>query len=250
MIVSQSDRRISVILLDIEGTTVPVDFVYQTLFPYARKHIKAFLEERKSSQDVQSDIALLRAEYREDLLRGLEPPLWEESEEPEVQAIAAYAQWLMDQDRKSTGLKSLQGKIWLQGYQAGQLLGTVFEDVLPAFERWQREKRRICMYSSGSVLAQKLLFANTTEGDLTVFIAEYFDTNIGSKIEVESYRRISASLNQPPDEILFISDTIAELDAAEIAGMRTLCSSRPGNHPLSSAPKHEIIRNFDQVVLA
>jgi enolase-phosphatase E1 len=137
----------------------------------------------------------------------------------------------MDQDRKSTPLKSLQGRIWKKGYRSGELLSQVFEDVPPAMERWHRQGKRVCIYSSGSVLAQKLLFGFTVAGDLTPLISAYFDTGVGAKMEAESYRRIASALQIPPEEILFISDVVTELDAAQAAGMQSRLSLRTGNRP-------------------
>src|SRR6185436_19881903 len=119
--------------------------------------------------------------------------------------------WLMDQDRKSTPLKSLQGKIWEAGYRAGDLLAPMFEDVQRAFVRWREQQRDICIYSSGSRLAQELLFAQAEAGDLSAHIRDYFDTRVGAKREPQSYRRIAAALNTEPSDMVFVSDVTAEL---------------------------------------
>jgi enolase-phosphatase E1 len=143
----------------------------------------------------------------------------------------------MDQDRKSTGLKSLQGKIWEEGYRSGELKGEVYPDVLPALERWRSQGIDIAIFSSGSVQAQQSLFRNSVAGDLTRFIRAYFDTTTGPKREPESYGRIAAALDRSPSEVLFVSDIAAELDAARTAGMRTaLCVRGSGEvrgvHPV------------------
>jgi enolase-phosphatase E1 len=152
----------------------------------------------------------------------------------------------MDQDRKSTGLKSLQGKIWEEGYRVGELRSEVYPDVLPALERWRRNGVDIAIFSSGSVQAQRSLFHHTAAGDLTRFIRAYFDTTTGPKTAPESYARIAASLERSPTGVLFLSDVAAELDAASEAGMRTgLCVREPGSAPSSSA--HSIVRTFDQI---
>jgi enolase-phosphatase E1 len=153
----------------------------------------------------------------------------------------------MDQDRKSTPLKSIQGKIWQAGYNSGALKSEVFPDVPPAFERWTRQGRQIAIYSSGSVLAQKLLFANTHAGDLTQFIAAYFDTNVGPKKDPASYSRIAAGLKIDPQQITFVSDVVAELEAARLAGFDTVLCVRPGNPPQAEPSRHGIISNFDEV---
>jgi enolase-phosphatase E1 len=144
-------------------------------------------------------------------------------------------------------LKAIQGRIWQEGYQAGALLSEVFEDVPPAFARWRGQNKSICIYSSGSALAQKLLFAHTTAGDMTGYIYRYFDTTIGHKIEVDSYRRIAEELRLAPSEILFISDVIAELDAARAAGMKTILATRPGNRPVESPVNHPAVDSFAEI---
>ena len=152
----------------------------------------------------------------------------------------------MERDRKSTELKSLQGKIWEEGYRVGDLRGEVYPDVPPALERWRRQGIDIAIFSSGSVQAQRSLFTSTAAGDLTRFIRAYFDTTTGPKTAPDSYARIAAALERSPSEVLFLSDVGAELDAARTAGMRTaLCVRTPG----SAAPTgtHPVIHAFDQL---
>ena len=222
------------ILLDIEGTTTPIAFVHEVLFSYARAHARDFLKNNQDSDEVRADIALVREEHAADKSNNLQPP----------ESIPDYIDWLIDRDRKSTGLKSLQGKIWRQGYLEGTLKSQVFADVAPALERWHAAGLRISIFSSGSVLAQQLLFAHTDAGDLTKFIDDYFDTNVGKKAEAESYRKIAAAMNLEPRQILFISDVVAELEAAKEAGMKTLLSIRPGNSPEQWS---SVIQSFDEV---
>jgi enolase-phosphatase E1 len=239
---------VQIVLLDIEGTTTPIAFVYDVLFPYARKHLTAFLNAHATDHDVQSDINGFIEENARDAAQGLAPPaIQDQHKAGAIVSVAAYAEWLMDQDRKSTPLKSLQGRIWEAGYKAGELNSQVFADVPPAFARWRDERRDICIYSSGSVLAQKLLFSHTEAGDLTRFIRDYFDTNTGAKREAGSYRRIAASLNCAPSAILFISDVTAELDAAREAGLQTLLCVRPGNPSQPPSP-HRQITTFDDIL--
>ena len=153
----------------------------------------------------------------------------------------------MDQDRKSTGLKSLQGKIWQEGYRTGDLQGEVFPDVLSALQRWRREGMDIAIFSSGSVQAQRSLFGHTAAGDLTRFLRAYFDTTTGPKNAPESYTRIAAALQRQPAEVLFLSDIVAELDAARDAGMQTaLCVRTRGAEP--SPGPHPVIHAFDKVL--
>ncbi len=240
----KSDAQARAILLDIEGVTTPVDFVYQTLFPFARRHVKEFLDARSANEAVKADIARLREEHAAEA--SGQPPAWrDDSLEAQLASAVAYVHWLMDRDRKSTGLKSLQGKIWEAGYRSGELRGEVYEDVPRAFARWKEQRRIIAIFSSGSVLAQQLLFAHSTAGDLTGFIQAYFDTTTGAKREAESYRRIASALQTPPSEILFLSDVVAELDAARIAGMQTALCVRAEPAPLASA--HPVIRTFSEL---
>ncbi|MGH9460414.1 MAG: acireductone synthase [Vicinamibacteria bacterium] len=232
---SLSYQGIRAVLLDIEGTTTPVDFVHQVLFPYARANMKFFLEKHPAS--ASGELELLRTEYEQDRARGLEPPRWEPI------GPVSYVHWLMDQDRKSTGLKSLQGKIWELGYRSGELRGEVYPDVPVAFERWRKQEMRICIYSSGSVLAQKLLFAHSTAGDLTRFLDAYFDTSTGGKREKESYNKIAAALSLAPSTFLFLSDVAAELDAAFEAGMKTCLCRRDGTDE-PERTDHPIVRTL------
>ena len=222
------------ILLDIEGTTTPIAFVHDVLFTYARDHVREFLHANADKDEVRADIALLSDEHADDVSKGLNPP----------PLVTDYVEWLIALDRKSTGLKSLQGKIWIEGYESGSLKSQVFEDVEPAFQRWRERGLRISIFSSGSVLAQQLLFAYSEVGNLTRFIENYFDTRVGKKGEAESYRKIAKAMSLKPWQILFISDVVAELEAANEAGMKTILSIRPGNEP---QPQYPSIRSFDEI---
>jgi len=230
------------ILLDIEGTTTPINFVYQVLFPFARRSLRAYLIQHWSTDEVHTDLALLREEHAADTQQGLNPPALQ----TDVESVTEYLYWLMDRDRKSTPLKSLQGKIWRQGYESGELLSQVFDDVPLALQRWHQEGKQIYIYSSGSVLAQKLLFGHTVAGDLTPLLSGYFDTTIGAKTETDSYRRIATNIQQPPETVLFVSDVVAELDAASTAGMHCVLSVRAGNHP-QPANAFQSINRFDEL---
>ncbi len=239
---------ITTILLDIEGTTTPVDFVYQVLFPFAHSRMQAFLLEQFSDEEVQNALSELHREHLQDQADQLHPPpLADEPPTAQIESLVGYLHWLMERDRKSTPLKILQGKIWEAGYASGELRGEVFADVPTAFARWHQQGKAICIYSSGSVLAQKLIFSHTAYGDLTPYISAYFDTNIGGKKEVESYKRIAELLNCAPSNLLFISDVTNELDAARAANLQTLCSVRPGNQPIADFNQHAIIFTFDKV---
>src|SRR5262245_60839372 len=243
-----NDFSAECVLLDIEGTTTPVDFVYRTLFPFARKRVKEYLTRNWDAPEVQADLAQLRAERAADVAQGLNPPAPPAPEDAsladQIGSAVAYIHWLIDRDRKSTPLKAIQGRIWREGYQTGELLGHVFDDVAPAFELWRSQGKFICIYSSGSELAQRLLFGHTTAGDLTNYIYRYFDTTIGHKIDEDSYRRIAEELRMAAADIVFISDVVAELDAARAAGMKTILSLRPGNKPVEPPVNHPLVDSF------
>jgi enolase-phosphatase E1 len=229
------------VVLDIEGTTTPIAFVHDVLFSYARTHVKSFLT--KHAEEVHNDVELLREEHAADLRNGNQPPPLT----TEIDSVVNYVNWLIDLDRKSTGLKSLQGKIWHEGYADGTLRAQVFPDVAPAFARWRTKGLTISIFSSGSVLAQQLLFAHTEAGDLTSFISNYFDTSVGKKGDAESYRRIAETIGLAPSELLFVSDITTELAAANEAGMKTVLSIRPGNQPQQHAEQYQTIESFDEL---
>jgi enolase-phosphatase E1 len=240
-------RGILGVVLDIEGTTTPISYVYDVLFPYARAHIRAFLEEHLDSATLDEALRLLRDEWEGDVARGLNPPDMKDLDrDARLTCLVRYAEWLMDRDRKSSGLKLLQGRIWEGGYADGTLHGQVFPDVPMAMERWHSYGISVSIYSSGSVLAQRLLFGSTPYGDLTRFIGHYFDTEVGPKKDTESYRRIGSALKREPAELLFISDVAAELDAAANAGLVTLLCIRPGNNA-EIGVRQEVIRSFDEI---
>lgn len=236
---SDAPGRVRFVLLDIEGTTTPVDFVHRVLFPDARERVEAFLEAHHAEPDVARDVAALRDEHARDLAAGRTPPAWQDS----PAAAAAYARWLIDQDRKLTALKSLQGRIWAEGYAAGRLRGPVYEDVPRALARWTTTGRRVAVFSSGSVLAQKLIFGHSDRGDLTRYLCAHFDTTTGPKADTASYRRIAAALGEEPAAGLFVSDVVAELDAARAAGYATALAVRTPPGPDASG--HRTIASLD-----
>lgn len=243
-----NESQIRVILLDIEGTTTPVDFVYKTLFPFANRRLESFLREHSKNPEVQLLVRDLRAQHASDARSGLQPPEWlDDTEEGQLHSATDYGQWLMTRDSKCTPLKSLQGKIWQQGYADGEMRGEVFSDVPVAFERWQRQDKKIAIYSSGSVLAQQLLFRTTVSGDLTTRIAAFFDTGVGAKTDVESYKKIAIALSEAPEYFLFISDAVKEIEAAQSAGMQTLLCVREG-HPTAAADASCVIHDFTNIL--
>jgi enolase-phosphatase E1 len=236
------------ILLDIEGTTTPIDFVFRTLFPYARLRLKQFLVQHGNEPGIREDVDALRKQHRADAAEQLNPPRWADDSpsSAELEAAAAYVMWLIDRDSKCSALKSLQGKIWQEGYRAGDLRGEVYPDVPLALARWSSQGKTISIFSSGSILAQKLLFGSTVAGDLTGFLHNYFDTTTGPKNTPESYLKISKALAVDPSNILFISDIAKELDAAREAGMQTALCVR--TEPTESvASTHQVIHSFEEI---
>lgn len=225
---------VKAVLLDIEGTTTPIAFVYETLFPFARRRLEAGCARAATEPAFADAVALLRAEHG---ARPFGPGL------PRFGDGAPYARHLMNHDVKSTGLKALQGLIWEAGYREGELKGEVFDDVPPALKRWKQAGLRTRIYSSGSILAQKLLFGHSTAGDLLPLIEDHHDTTTGPKREQPSYETIAAAYGLPAGEILFCSDVTAELDAARGAGMQTLLLRRPGNKP-TDANGHDEAPDF------
>lgn len=229
------------ILLDIEGTTTPIDFVHKTLFPFARSRVATFVETHFDS--LKPEIEQLVDESSKDQSYAAQFDPFE------PQSVSAYLEHLIDVDRKSTPLKSIQGKIWKLGYESGELRSAVFDDVLPALERWNTDGKTIAIFSSGSMLAQRLLFQHTEHGDLTAYISNYFDTTIGDKRSRESYEKIAAELHAVPADILFVSDIVPELDAAAAAGLQVVLSVRVGNAEIDEPHKYRVIRTFDELAI-
>ncbi|WP_137973280.1 acireductone synthase [Pseudomonas sp. F(2018)] len=205
---------IKAILTDIEGTTSAVSFVYDVLFPFAAEHLPQFVIEHAGEAEVALQLDAVRAQSGE-------------TEADLIRVIEILLQWIAE-DRKATPLKALQGMIWQQGYAAGQLKGHVYPDAVEALKRWHEEGYALYVYSSGSVQAQKLIFGCSEAGDLSGLFSGYFDTTSGPKREAESYRCIAAAIGLPGEEILFLSDIVQELDAAQQAGMQTVGLARDG----------------------
>ena len=231
------------ILLDIEGTTTPIDFVHKTLFPFAKAKIGVYV--KRNFDEIQTEISELKTEYKKDFSEQI---YGRDFREDVPETITDYLKFLIEVDRKSTPLKSIQGKIWQAGYESGELESIMFADVPGAFERWKSENKRIAIYSSGSVLAQQLIFKYSNFGDLTGYIDDYFDTTTGHKREAESYVKIAHALDYPPKQSAFVSDIIAELDAARASGYETFLSIRKGNSPVENRTKHRPIHSFDEIL--
>jgi enolase-phosphatase E1 len=226
-------------LLDVEGTIAPMSLVYEQLFPYARAHFEHYLQTHAGEPGVVNDLTALsdesRSETDADAPKFTNPEYWDEA--------IPYLNWLMDRDRKSTALKSLQGRIWKGGFERGELKGTLFEDVPAALERWS-SVAHVAIYSSGSVAAQLLLFRHSNFGDLTQLISGYFDTRTGPKTARGSYASIAGAMDCEPKEIMFFSDVVRELDAAREAGCHTRLVMREGNAPVEDAHGHRKIKTF------
>jgi len=242
--VSLSALQTRALVLDIEGTTTPIEFVYHVLFPYARAHAAEYLARNRDSAACLEAVALLRKEAgatrdfsaaQADVAQDFSPAQVhvDVAQDFSPAQILEYVFALMDRDKKSPGLKALQGLIWEDGYRSGELRGQVFPDVVPAFERWRARGLDLYIYSSGSVLAQRLLFGSTGAGDVTSFLKGYFDTEVGPKTSPDSYRAISERIHVAPRETLFVSDVVQELDAAFSAPSPRSSWSR---FPLSRAP--------------
>jgi enolase-phosphatase E1 len=247
---SLSAAGVRVVLLDIEGTTTPIDFVYGTLFPFARERLPAYLK-AVMSLDPEISVAVddLRKEHAGDAANGQKVPDWiDEPVDARLQSAVAYVHWLMDRDRKSRPLKLLQGKIWEEGYRGGILRGEVYPDVPGALRRWIVGGVRVGIYSSGSELAQRLLFAHSTAGDLTPFVQWHFDTSVGSKMEPASYQQIARAIPATPAGILFISDVGTELDAAQAAGLQTMLCVRQATERVAGSERYFVIHNFEEVI--
>jgi len=240
------ETQVRAILLDIEGTTTPIDFVTKTLFPYASRKLDGFLRANAADAEVRALIEDLRSQHELDQRNGLEPPNWrDDSDEERLHSSAAYGQWLIARDSKCTPLKALQGKIWQQGYASGELQGDVYPDVPVAFKRWKRQEKKIYIYSSGSVLAQQLLFGSAATGDLTPYITAFFDTRVGAKAEAESYKKIAAGVSFEPRQFLFVSDAVKEIEAARAAGMQPLLCKRTSSSEGEGA--RQAIHDFDAI---
>ena len=234
------------VLLDIEGTTTPISFVHDVLFPYARSH----LQEHLSANWEPSDAALQALLGRADEL------LDEEARSGNPQSVVVrVVHALMDRDEKYGPLKELQGKIWKRGYDSGELFGLVFPDVLPAIRHWRSLQLRVCIYSSGSVSAQKLLFGHIEPSallpgeDVLALFSGFFDTSVGSKVEAGSYLRISQQLQLNPADILFLTDRPVEARAAQQAGVTAMIVTRLGNAVLTDEERSSwtVLSSFAQL---
>lgn len=210
---------IRAILTDIEGTTSSISFVADVLFPYARARLVDYCAAHPA------EVAPILAE-----VQALEPG----------DPIATMQRWI-DEDRKITPLKTLQGMIWDGGFREGAFKGHVYPDAVAGLRRWHAAELKLYVFSSGSIAAQKLIFGFSEAGDLTPLFSGYFDTTTGPKREAIAYERIAGSIELAPDEVLFLSDVAAETDAEKAAGMRALLIDREGDAG--------DISSFDEIML-
>jgi enolase-phosphatase E1 len=225
--------RCAAIVTDIEGTTGSIAFVRDVLFPYAKEHLADFVAHRRG------DPAVAQA-LRETAQAAHEP------EASEARLISLLGSWI-DEDRKITPLKTLQGLIWAEGYASEILFGHVYPDAAAGLRRWHAAGIPLYVYSSGSIAAQKLLFGHSTAGDLTPLFRGYFDTTSGAKTDPFAYRRIAESIALSPPDLLFLSDREAELEAAHQAGWQVACVARPADMPPETTSTFPTFRSFDQI---
>ena len=232
------------VLLDIEGTTSSIAFVYDVMFAYVRKHLSSFLAMNWELEGVQQAVEQMAIDA------GCSPSDWihrSNSVQESCRRVEQHVLSLMDADQKSTGLKSLQGILWKNGFDDGSLRAHLFPEVPSALSRWTKSGLDVRIYSSGSIAAQKLFFGHTESGDLLPFFSGHYDTTIGSKKESESYRRIADDVGCPPESIVFVTDVLAELDSAHTAGMQVIASCRPGNVELPDDIPYHRIYSFDEL---
>ena len=222
------------ILMDIEGTTSSISFVKDVLFPYFLSNIDD-INKLSNIKEVKYAFGQVLRLVKQDENRDITT-----SEE----VIFQLKKWCQ-QDLKITPLKTLQGILWQKGYQNGELLGHVYDDVPVMLENWNFLGKKMGIFSSGSVNAQKLLFSHSVKGNLSTYFSNYFDTNIGSKRDSDTYSLITKKLALPQNRILFLSDVIEELAAADKAGMKTIQITREGN---IQSWKHAA-SNFSEIVI-
>ncbi|PSR95694.1 Enolase-phosphatase [Actinidia chinensis var. chinensis] len=240
------------IVLDIEGTTTPISFVTEVLFPYARENVGRHLDATYYTAETQDDIKLLRSQVENDLQQGIVGsayiPSDDAGKEAVVAALVSNVEAMIKADRKITALKQLQGHIWRTGFQNNELKGMVFDDVPVALEKWHAMGIKVYIYSSGSRLAQRVLFGNTSYGDLRKYLSGFFDTTVGNKQETRSYAEILESLGvDKPSEVLFVTDIYQEAVAAKAAGLEVIISVRPGNGPLPEDHRFKTVNSFSEI---
>jgi len=220
------------IVTDIEGTTSSIAFVKEVLFPFARARLGDFVARRGAEPAVRQCLGEARS------LAG-DPGLSDDA------LVALLTRWI-DEDRKATPLKTLQGYLWADGYASGELLSHVYDDAVAGLRSWHAAGHALHVFSSGSIAAQRLLFSHTKHGDLTPLFSGYFDTTTGPKLQASSYSAIASALGRPPAEVLFLSDHTGELDAAVAAGMQAVCLDR-GEAIIPASTPHRRVRSFAEI---
>ena len=240
------------ILLDIEGTTSSISFVYDVMFPFARKHFAGYLEKHWDTDPVQDAVSMLRQDDQEWNAPDIVLAEFSEDADPKLfrAGIVKCLLRLMDDDVKATGLKKMQGLVWQEGFTSGEMVAHVYDDVRPAIEAWKRAGQDVRIYSSGSVHAQKLFFEHSVAGNMLPLFGGHYDTTTGPKKEADSYRQIAEAFGLPASEILFVSDIDDELDAATEARMQTVLSIRPGNKPVENADRYQAVSSFADISMA
>ena len=242
---------VSHVLLDIEGTTCPVSYVTETLFPYASANLAPYLETRQQEADIQALIQELETLWRQDTDQEARDLLGRSRESAELSGVGEilpYLNFLIRRDRKVTPLKDLQGKIWADGYARGELIGPLFDDVPTSLRRWQQQGLVLAVYSSGSIAAQQLIYQHSNHGDLRSMFSHWFDTHTGSKHDPSSYSLIAELMECAPQAILFVSDLHSELEAASQSGLQVVCSQRESNK-MKDLKSYPAIDNFHQIKL-
>eukprot|EP00245_Coleochaete_scutata_P008083 TRINITY_DN2403_c0_g1_i1.p1 TRINITY_DN2403_c0_g1~~TRINITY_DN2403_c0_g1_i1.p1 ORF type:complete len:526 (+),score=99.41 TRINITY_DN2403_c0_g1_i1:84-1580(+) len=242
----------AVVVLDIEGTTTPISFVADVLFPYAKAHVGAHLRSTYESEETQGDIEALRKQVEEDesngVLGAVRVPDSSSDKEAICSALEANVAAMIAADRKITALKQLQGHIWRHGYAKGDLVGEFFDDVPKALDRWTSKGTKVYIYSSGSREAQRLIFGYTRFGDLRRYLSGYFDTTTGQKQAAESYRQISLSVGvDDSSTVTFATDIYAEAVAARDAGLTAVLVTRPGNKDLPESHGFRIVSSLLEI---
>lgn len=223
---------ITTIVTDIEGTTSSLSFVKDILFPYARKHMEEFIFQQQENIEVKTLLEQVQKITEKDL----------STEE----IINQLHEWI-DQDKKVTPLKALQGLLWEKGYRDSDFKGHVYQDAYDQLKQWHKNGIKLYVYSSGSIYAQKLLFSYSDFGDMTTLFEGYYDTAIGHKQEKQSYQNIISDIKQPAEQILFLSDIEQELNAAHEAGMKTQWLVRDAETKTSA--QHPQVKNFSDIKL-
>ena len=221
---------IKAVVTDIEGTTTSLSFVKDVLFPYAREHMQAFVGQHADDPKVREQLDAVCKEVGNDL--------------SDQQIVAQLVQWI-DEDKKITPLKALQGMIWESGYKSGDYTGHVYDDAVVYLKQWHAQGIKLYVFSSGSVQAQKLIYGYSDAGDLTPLFSGYFDTRIGSKREVSAYQHIVQEIGEPADNVVFLSDIKEELDAAKAAGMQTVWLAR--DTEINPMADHKQVKNFNEI---